>query len=92
MHRHFAAKRQAFPRRADHFSDRNLRLRHLARSIYPMGPRPLFEMLLELDRGADLHATLERYATISRYASFIRDMGGDRLPQPGIVATGGSGR
>jgi len=89
MHRHIAAK--AFPRRADHFSDRNLRLRHLARSIYPTGPRPLFEMLLE-DRGADLHATLERYATISRYASFIRDMGGDRLPQPGIVATGGSGR
>ena len=64
MHRHIAAKRQAFPRRADHFSDRNLQLRHLARSIYPMGPRPLFEMLLELDRGADLHATLERYATI----------------------------
>jgi len=46
----------------------------------------------EFDRGAALPATLERYATISRYASFIRDMGGDRLPQPRIVATGGSGR
>jgi hypothetical protein len=85
MHRHIAAERQAFPRRADHFSDRNLR----ARSIYPMGPRPLFEMLLELDRGADLHATLERYAAISRYASFIRDMGGDRLDQQLHAVEGG---
>jgi hypothetical protein len=54
-----------------------------------MGPRPLFEMLLELDRGADVHATLERYAAISRYASFIRDMGGDRLDQQLHAVEGG---
>jgi hypothetical protein len=89
MHRSIAEK--PFPRRTER-SDRRIddaRLRHLARSIYPMGPRPLFEMLRELDSGKPLHPTLERYAEISRYASFVRDMGGDRLdPQLRAVEGG----
>lgn len=56
---------------------RLVRLRYLARRIHALGERPLFEMLLELERGAALMPTLERYARLP--ASFIRAWDGDRL-------------
>jgi hypothetical protein len=89
MSPHIAAK--AFPRRAAP-SDRqraDLRLRHLTRAVYPLGPRPLYEMFREIQAGKDLVDALERYAEIARYASFIRDMGGDRLDQEIRVVGGG---
>jgi hypothetical protein len=57
-----------------------VRLRHLAGQVHGLGPRPLFELLLELDRGADLNIALERYAELADLAEFIAGLGGDRLP------------
>jgi hypothetical protein len=54
------------------------RLRHLASRLHPLGPRPLFELLVEIDRGADLHSRLEAYARIDRRV--LRTLGGDKLP------------
>ena len=56
------------------------RLRHLARQIHALGERPLYELFLELERGAELHDTLERYARLFPLAEFIAAFGGDRLP------------
>ena len=53
------------------------RLRYLAGRIHALGERPLFELLRELDGGADLHPTLEAYARLP--AEFIAAHGGDRL-------------
>jgi hypothetical protein len=58
------------------------RLQHLAGQIHSLGPRPLFELLCELDNGADLGAVLERYARLAPLTDFIADLGGDRLPPP----------
>jgi len=76
-HTRWARANQAEWQRAE--TERRLRLRHLTRQIHPLGARPLYEMILELDRGADLHETLERYGAIAKYASFVKDLGGDRL-------------
>jgi len=56
------------------------RLRRLAECIHNLGPRPLFEMLRELDAGAELGPTLEVYAELQARIDFIRELGGDRLP------------
>jgi hypothetical protein len=93
MSKLIAAKRQAFPRQTDS-SDRqraDLRLRHLTRAVYPLGPRPLYEMFREMQAGKGLVDALERYAEISKYTSFIRDMGGDEL-HPQIHAVKGGRR
>jgi hypothetical protein len=55
----------------------DIRLRFLAGKVHGLGPRPLFEMLRELDAGADLHLTLEAYARLP--AAFIAAHGGDQL-------------
>jgi hypothetical protein len=56
------------------------RMRLLAARIHPLGERPLFELLRELDRGAELHDALERYARLFELRHFIRDLGGEQLP------------
>lgn len=56
------------------------------RRIHSLGERPLFELLVELEAGAPLAQTLERYARISPLAGFIADHGGDRLPRARAVA------
>jgi hypothetical protein len=53
------------------------RLRRLAGLIHGPGPRPLYDLLRQLDAGADLHPTLEAYARLP--AAFIAAHGGDRL-------------
>jgi hypothetical protein len=58
------------------------RLRHLADKIHRLGPRPLFQLLVELAEGADVVPALERYARLGPLAGFIADFGGDRLPPP----------
>ena len=55
----------------------DVRLRYLAGCIHGLGPRPLYELLRQLDAGADLHPTLEAYARLP--AEFIAAHGGDRL-------------
>jgi hypothetical protein len=58
----------------------NVRLRQLARRLHALGPRPLYELLRELDAGADLGERLERYAGLP--ADFIAAWGGDVMPPP----------
>ena len=55
----------------------DVRLRYLAARIHGLGPRPLYELLRQLDAGAELHPTLEAYARLP--AKFIAAHGGDRL-------------
>ena len=63
------------------------RLQRLARQIHALGERPLYECLLELERGADLLPTLERYGRLAPFAAFIAENGGRDLPRPRVVAT-----
>ena len=43
----------------------------------PLGPKPLFHFLDEVERGADLRSHLERYAALP--ADFIKAHAGDRF-------------
>jgi hypothetical protein len=61
------------------------RLACLTTRIHALGPRPLLELFIEIERGAELRPTLERYAGIERYAGLIRSLGGDRLPPARLV-------
>jgi hypothetical protein len=65
----FAPPRRRLPRE---------RLRHLARRIHQLGPRPLFELLRELEAGANFHDSLEGHAALD--ADLIHELGADRLP------------
>ena len=56
------------------------RLRRLAQQIYDLGPRPTYELLAELEAGADPYERIERYARLHPLGSFIAAHGGDRLP------------
>jgi hypothetical protein len=57
-------------------------------AIHAVGPRALFELLVELDAGADLQDALERYGKLERYRGFIIALDGDRLP-PLVAVNGG---
>jgi hypothetical protein len=62
------------------------RLRCLARRVYELGERPLFELLSELQQGAPFAERVEAYAQLAELAPFIRSQGGDRLPIARVVA------
>jgi len=53
------------------------RLRLLAARLHALGPRPLFELLRELDAGADLGSRLERYARLDPH--LVHLLGADSL-------------
>jgi hypothetical protein len=55
------------------------RLRRLARQVHLLGERPLYELFLELDCGADLRDALERYAALAPRAGFIQANDGDQI-------------
>jgi hypothetical protein len=61
------------------------RLRHLAAEIHSLGPRPLLELLLELQDGAPLADALERYARIARLSDFIAAHRGRELEAARLV-------
>jgi hypothetical protein len=54
------------------------RLAHLARAVHQLGPRPLYELFVELNQGASFQDRVERYAALP--ADFIKQLGADRLP------------
>jgi hypothetical protein len=56
------------------------RLNLLAKRIHALGPRPLYELFVELDSGADFSERVERYAELAPLAPFIAALDGDRLP------------
>ena len=57
---------------------KSARLKYLAAKVHSLGLRPLFELLCELEGGADLIARLERYAMLS--PDVVATLGADRLP------------
>jgi hypothetical protein len=61
------------------------RLLYLAGLIHALGPRPLFQLFLELQNGAPLQPRLEAYAKLAPLAGFIGDMGGDRPAGPRLI-------
>lgn len=59
--------------------------RHLMERLYACGPRPIYELLTELDLQhpgvlKDFQAAAERYVSVP--ASVFRALGADRFPQP----------
>jgi hypothetical protein len=68
------------------------RLRLLAGRIHRLGPRPLYELLRELDAGAELGPRLEAYARLAPLADFIHAFGGDQLPAPRLISVRGGRR
>lgn len=63
------------------------RLRCLAERIYALGPRPLFELFCELERGADFGSRLERYAQLD--PAVIAAIGANVLPATALLIAGG---
>jgi hypothetical protein len=63
------------------------RLRHLAERLHALGPRPLFEFLVEVAAGADLVDRLERYADLD--PDVVHRLGADRMPPSHRVVGGG---
>ena len=57
---------------------KSARLKHLAVKVHALGPRPLFELLRELEDGANLMARLERYAMLN--PDVVVALGADRMP------------
>jgi hypothetical protein len=64
------------------------RLKRLAATIHRLGPRPLFELLREVEAGSDLLRTLERYARLEPLTDFLVHLNGDRLPPPARLVGG----
>jgi hypothetical protein len=64
----------------------DVRLRFLAARLHELGPQPLYYFLRELERGADLRISLERYARLP--AEFIAAYGGDRFEPTASLVRG----
>ena len=80
MPRHITAKRQAFPRRAYHFSDRRVddaRLRRQSAHLRRLGDRSVYEYIRWVANGAD---PIEALAAFDRLdPSIVKYLGADRL-------------
>lgn len=63
------------------------RLRRLAEQVHALGPAPMLHAMRELEAGADLEVVLKRYAALP--TAFVRDLGGDRFPDPVRLVQGG---
>ena len=61
------------------------RLARLTKRIHALGPRPLLELLLELQDGAPLAGALDRYARIGSLSDFIAAHGGRELELARLV-------
>ena len=64
------------------------RLNLLAARIHSLGPRPLAELLDELQNGAAFANRVERYAGLAPLAHFIAALNGDHLPIPRAIRGG----
>jgi hypothetical protein len=63
-----------------------LRIRHLTRHLYSLGPRPLYEWACEVVGGADPLSRLEIYGRLD--ADTVRALGADKLPPSLTVIRG----
>lgn len=67
----------------------DLRLKFLARRLHALGEAPIYYFLRELERGADLRASLEAYAEID--PAFVKAYHGDRfMPATFLIEKGGA--
>jgi hypothetical protein len=55
-------------------------LAELTCGVHALGPRPLFELLVEFDAGGPLFPTVRRYADLLLQAGFITRIGGRDSP------------
>lgn len=62
------------------------RLRYLAERLHALGARPLFELLRELDAGAELRSRLERYCELD--PELVVAIGADVMPEPALLVVG----
>ncbi len=62
-----------------------IRLRHLAKRVHALGPRPLYELLKELAAGADPLETVETYAALD--PDVVHALGADDFPPPFVAAS-----
>ncbi len=56
------------------------RRRRLVTHLHRLGPAPLAHFISDIERGAGIDATLERYGRLP--AEFVLAFGGDRFPEP----------
>lgn len=61
------------------------RVRFLGTRVRGLGERPLYELLREVDPGAELIAMLERYARLAPVAQVIHAHDGEHLQPPRVV-------
>lgn len=61
------------------------RLAYLAGRIHRLGPRPLYELLREIEAGLPLAERLEAYSRLAELATFIAAFGGADLPVVRLV-------
>ena len=66
----------------------DLRLRRLAFALHALGERPLYELLREVEDGADLRERLEAYARLP--VDFIRANGADKFQPAAFAINGGA--
>ncbi len=70
----------------NHAAAQDLRLQFLARRVHALGEAPLFHLLKQLERGAELRPLLEQYAALP--ADLIRAYRGDQF-MPALFVTKG---
>jgi hypothetical protein len=65
----------------------DLRLQYLAERVHTLGPAPLYHLIKEIEAGADMRPTLERYAALP--ANFVRAMDGSEFgPRVSLIKGG----
>jgi len=68
----------------------DLRRQRLIERLHALGPKPLAFFIGDLERGADIDVTLERYARLPR--EFIAVNNGAEFDRPLAAVAGGSRR
>jgi hypothetical protein len=63
-----------------------IRLQYFAERLRRLGPKALFHLLDELQRGADLHVTLDRYAAVP--AESVLAFGGNKFARSFAIRGG----
>jgi hypothetical protein len=64
------------------------RRRRYVQTLHDLGPRVLEYFIDAIERGEDLHQTLEEYAALEPYADLIRAYGGAQFLEPFAIPEG----
>jgi hypothetical protein len=88
LHCPYARKPDRLPTSATIATSVALRVRHLTRHLYSLGPRPLYEWACEIIGGANALERLEVYGRLD--VDTVRALGADKLPPPLTIARGRS--